>query len=63
MYELDFREFTKSDFEFIYEYINVTKPIAITLDSSQGDIDAFYGNLIPTLFGIKSKITNINNLK
>ena len=63
MYELDFPEFTKSDFEFIYEYIKVTKPIAIALDSLQGDIDASYGNLIPTLFGIKSKITNINNLK
>ena len=63
MYELDLPEFTKSDFEFIYEYIKVTKHIAIALDSLQGDIDAFYGNLIPTLFGIKSKITNINKLK
>ena len=35
--------------------INVTKPIAIVQDSLQGDIDAFYGNLIPTLLEIKSK--------
>ena len=34
MYELDLPEFTKSDFEFIYEYIKGTKPIAIILDTA-----------------------------
>ena len=54
MYKLDMPEFLKSDFEFIYEYINVNKPIAIAIDSLQGDINAFYGHLIPTLLGIKN---------
>lgn len=48
-----------SDFEYLQEYIECTKPLAEAIDILQGESYCFYGYLLPTLVSLRRKIDNL----
>jgi len=43
--------------EFLDEYRQILAPIAVTLDRLQGEKDAYYATLMPTLFTVNTQLT------
>lgn len=54
--------FTHHELVYLNEYMLLTAPLAIGIDSLQGDKKTFYGDLLPTLFTIKDKLEGLKNL-
>jgi len=55
--ELDLKfHFKEVDIDYLSEYVQLMKPIAIALDHLQGETNVYYGNLIPTLFSLRIRI-------
>lgn len=54
-------EFTKAEYECLNEYVSVMQPIAISLDKLQGEKEAFYGHIMPTLHMLMQKLTAMQN--
>ena len=61
----EFEEFTVADINYLKIFINIMKPVAIALDSLQGEKTHYYGILLPTLFKLRSQmnetITSLSN--
>ena len=51
--------FTIDELEFFYDYVNVMGPLAQTLDLLQSEEKGFMGYLLPSFYGLKSKLANI----
>lgn len=54
--------FTQHELQYLREYSSLTAPLAIGIDTLQGDRNTFYGDLLPTLFTIRDKLENSKNL-
>lgn len=61
MMELGLPPFKTTELDFIQEYIDVLTPIAIAIDRLQGETDIFYGELLPTLLTVETKLQNLKN--
>lgn len=48
-------QFKSYALEYLSDYIDIVKPISIALDKLQGEQNCYYGQLIPTLFALKTK--------
>jgi len=48
-------QFKSYETEYLFDYIDIVKPISIALDKLQGEQNCYYGQLIPTLFALKTK--------
>lgn len=46
----------------LQEYIQLTAPITNGIDKLQGEKNTFYGDLLPTLFSIKTKLEKLTSL-
>lgn len=55
--------FKAIEIEYIEEYVLVLKPIAITIDRLQGEKICFFGQLLPTIFTIQTKLKDMKNLQ
>lgn len=53
--------FTAKELEILEVYVDVTKPFAIAIQTLEGDINAAYGDLLPRLCTIETKLENIKN--
>lgn len=51
--ELDFKFNFKVDIDYLSEYVQLMKHIAIAIDHLQGEKNVYYGNLILTLFSLR----------
>jgi hypothetical protein len=47
------------ELDFLREYDTVMQPLAATLDTLQGDINCFYGMLLPKLIQMRNKLISI----
>jgi hypothetical protein len=54
-------EFMKTEYECLNEYVSVMQPIAISLDKLQGEKEAFYGHIMPTLHMLMQKVKAMQN--
>lgn len=55
-------DFTDHEILVLQEYVQLTGPIANGIDKLQGEKNTFYGDLLPTLFSIRSKLEKLTNL-
>lgn len=55
-------QFTSDDFTYIEEYLTCARPIAVALDKLQGEENAFYGTLLPTLYIVQKQLRALNQL-
>ncbi|KAJ8887272.1 hypothetical protein PR048_013487 [Dryococelus australis] len=53
--------FKKAEEEYLQEYVEVMRPIALALDCLQSETNCFYGQLLPTLFSLKHKSVAVKN--
>jgi hypothetical protein len=51
----------KTEYECLNEYVSVMQPIAISLDKLQGEKEAFYGHIMPTLHMLMQKVRAMQN--
>ena len=51
--------FTRTDREYIQEYVKVAEPIARALDMVQGEKQAYFGTLLPTIFVARDKLKEL----
>lgn len=58
-----YSEFSDNELVVLQEYVQLTAPIVDGIDKLQGDKNTFYGDLLPTLFSIKSKLEKLSNLR
>jgi hypothetical protein len=58
---LDLPKFKSTEMECLQEYVAVMGPVAIALDKLQGEKDAFFGNIMPTLVTVQQKLTGMLN--
>ena len=61
--ELDTPILTDNEYYFITEYVLVSTPIANTLAFLLGDVESFYGCLIPTIFVIEKNLEKLEDLR
>lgn len=52
-------KFTRTEIEFLCEYKSTMEPLAITLDSLQGDVHCYYGMLMPKLTQLRNKLAKM----
>ncbi|XP_053145229.1 uncharacterized protein LOC128342206 isoform X3 [Hemicordylus capensis] len=50
--------FKEMEFEYLKEYTEIFRPLAVTLDLLQGD-NCYYGQLLPTLFTLRTKLEEL----
>lgn len=55
--------FKAIEIEYIEEYVLVLKPIAIAIDRLQEEKNCFFGQLLPTIFTIQTKLKDMKNLQ
>lgn len=55
--------FKAIEIEYIEEYVLVLKPIAIAIDRLQGEKNCFFGQLLPTIFTIQTKLKDMKNFQ
>ena len=55
-------EFKKSELECLNEYVSVMQPTAIALDKLQGEKEAFYGHIMPTLHMVITKLNAMQGM-
>jgi len=48
-------QFKSYELDYLSDYIDILKPLSISLDKLQGEQNCYYGQLIPTLFSLKIK--------
>jgi len=51
--------FKDLDIEYLDDFVILLKPIACALDYLQGEINCYYGVLIPTLFSLKHRLESL----
>lgn len=54
-----FTSFTTREIEYLTEYIKFMHPLAASLDYLQGDVNSFYGQVLPTLFSLRAYYTKL----
>jgi hypothetical protein len=54
-------EFMKTELECLNEYVSAMQLIAIALDKLQGEKEAFYGHIMPTLHMVMQKLKTMQN--
>jgi hypothetical protein len=59
MSKLNVEGFTVLEMGYIKEYCKVNKPIALALDMLQGEAQAYFGTLLPTISGAKQKLQHM----
>lgn len=52
-----------NELDFFSEYIQILEPIATAIDVLQGEKNCYLGYVLPTLYVIKTKLTEISHLK
>ena len=52
-------KFTRTEVEFLCEFKSSMEPLAITLDSLQGDVNCCYGMLLPKLTWLRNKLNKM----
>lgn len=52
-------QFKSYELEYLSDYVDIVKHISIALNKLQGDQNCYYGQLIPTLFALKTKYKKI----
>lgn len=57
--ELNVVRFTKSDIEWIEEYVIVMEPLAVCLDILQGEKFMYFGYLLPSISQLISQYDNM----
>jgi len=57
MLALHLPSFKDVELEFLDEYRQTLAPIAVALDRLQGEKNCYYGDLLPTLFAVKTQLT------
>jgi hypothetical protein len=56
MRAMDLPLFTRTDCAYIKEYCKVTAPIAKSLDTLQGEAQAYFGTLLPTIYVARQQL-------
>lgn len=56
---LELPKFKETDLEFLEEYIECVRPIAVALDRLQGDKNCFYGELLPILVQMRKTLQKL----
>ncbi|KAJ3605155.1 hypothetical protein NHX12_027205 [Muraenolepis orangiensis] len=51
--------FNKAELDYLGEYCQILRPIAMAIDRLQGQSSCYYGELIPTLFAVQSKLHDL----
>ncbi|XP_064461884.1 uncharacterized protein LOC135372092 isoform X2 [Ornithodoros turicata] len=59
--QLDLPTFREVEMEFIEEYHRQLQPIACALDRLQGSKDSYYGEFLPVIRALKSKLESLNS--
>jgi len=54
-------QFKKSELECLNEYVSVISPVAVALDKLQGEKTAYFGNTLPTLLMLMTKLKAMQN--
>jgi hypothetical protein len=53
---LELPKLKQTDIDFLAEYVRVLQPLAVTLDTLQGQNDCFYGQLLPKLIQLRNSM-------
>jgi hypothetical protein len=56
MTKLELAPFTATEMNYIKEYCYVSEPVATALDMLQGEAQAYFGTLLPTIIVAKQKL-------
>lgn len=59
----DSAAFTDHELLYLKQYVKLTSPIAVAIDSLQGDKNTFYGDLLPTLYTVKAELEELSQLE
>ena len=59
MEKLQLPPFKEVELDYLAEYCKILRPIAVAIDRLQGQISCYYGELIPTLFAVQSKLQDL----
>jgi hypothetical protein len=63
MTKLELAPFTANEMSYIKEYCKVSEPVAIALDLLQGESQAYFGTLLPTITATKNKLVAMINAR
>jgi hypothetical protein len=63
MTKLELAPFTANEMSYIKEYCKVSEPVAIALDLLQGEAQAYFGTLLPTIIVTKNKLVAMINAR
>lgn len=47
------------DFRYIEEYLTCSEPVALAIDLLQGETEAYYGVMLPTILALKKKLNKL----
>ena len=56
MTKLELAPFTATEMNYIKEYCKVSEPVAVALDMLQGEAQAYFGTLLPTIIVAKQML-------
>ncbi|KAK9529991.1 hypothetical protein VZT92_011531 [Zoarces viviparus] len=59
MKKLQLPPFKEVELDYLAEYCKILRPIAVAIDRLQGQISCYYGESIPTLFAVQSKLHDL----
>jgi transcription termination factor NusB len=59
MTQLELAPFTQPEMNYIKEFCKVSEPVAIALDMLQGEAQAYFGTLLPTIVVAKQKLQDM----
>lgn len=53
--------FTVREVEYLTEYVKIMHPLAASIDFLQGDVNSYYGQVLPTLFSLRAYYTRMES--
>ena len=63
MTKLELKPFTATEMNYIREYCKVSEPVAVALDMLQGEAQAYFGTLLPTIIVAKQMLDAMINTR
>ena len=63
MTKLELAPFTVTEMNYIKEYCKVSEPVAVALDMLQGEAQAYFGTLLPTIIVAKQMLEAMINAR
>ncbi len=63
MTKLELAPFTATEMNYIKEYCKVSEPVAVALDMLQGEAQAYFGTLLPTIIVAKQMLDAMINTR